>query len=100
MAPEPIHKWNHLYCSLEGCGYPITSYPPEGASVTCMACGVEYCLAHVAAPQPPSIKTADATERYSFALDDPSTKMGVSWLENVAAGGMSLCLLVAASRWA
>eukprot|EP01063_Lacrimia_lanifica_P022136 TRINITY_DN29821_c0_g1_i1.p1 TRINITY_DN29821_c0_g1~~TRINITY_DN29821_c0_g1_i1.p1 ORF type:complete len:144 (+),score=53.54 TRINITY_DN29821_c0_g1_i1:56-487(+) len=87
MVAEPILKWNHLYCAVPVCGYPITPFPAEGDSATCMACGEMYTLANVREPAPPVLKAAFTSDDFAFGSADPSVKIGVDWLTKVAGGG-------------
>eukprot|EP01064_Diplonema_japonicum_P023621 TRINITY_DN34037_c0_g1_i1.p2 TRINITY_DN34037_c0_g1~~TRINITY_DN34037_c0_g1_i1.p2 ORF type:complete len:145 (+),score=27.17 TRINITY_DN34037_c0_g1_i1:36-470(+) len=85
---EPIRKWEHLYCAVEGCGYPMTPYPPEGKEVACMACGAEYKLEKELHDKDmvEEVLKAEGAEGLPFSINDPNVRMGVDWLQRIAEG--------------
>eukprot|EP01061_Rhynchopus_euleeides_P041955 TRINITY_DN73315_c0_g1_i1.p1 TRINITY_DN73315_c0_g1~~TRINITY_DN73315_c0_g1_i1.p1 ORF type:complete len:154 (+),score=55.85 TRINITY_DN73315_c0_g1_i1:538-999(+) len=96
MGLEPIKKWDHLYCAVKGCGYPVSPFPPEAMCGVCTACGSEYSFDAVVAEEVAAearsevelLKAPDTDLKsgFPFSLQDASVRTGVEWLQNVAAG--------------
>ena len=108
MALEPIKQWDHLYCAVKQCGYPVSPYPPEAMQGHCMACGNLYSYEAVVAEEEADAAVAtrellnaqdDALKTgLPISLVDPSVRSGVEWLQNIAGGGMwVLCFVFSKS---
>ena len=99
-ALEPVRKWDHLYCAVKACGYPLTPYPPEASQGWCTACGHSYEYVNVieegtrlaSKSQHDGLvlkkDTAELSKGFPFALEDPSVRSGVEWLQKAASGGV------------
>ncbi|KAJ9461013.1 DNA-directed RNA polymerase I subunit [Diplonema papillatum] len=87
---DPVRKWDLLYCSRPGCGYPVATFPPEGCAVTCVACGVAYRLADDVEVDDsrgaPLELPLGQQGKYPFSTGDPSVSGGVSFLEKILEG--------------
>ena len=99
-AVAPIRKWDHLYCPIDDCGYPLSMYPPEGTDVMCVSCGRNYDLIPIInnvkrLPHPEGDKKRKkrSDEGTPVISNDPSVRIGLDWLQNVASGGMFFFVL-------
>lgn len=101
---RPHRAWDMLYCAEPGCGYALTSWPPEAERVRCHACGRLHSTVDdirmpgseneefVAGKQPPKQSTsisAGAARPFvvrtaRIDVRDPETRKGVEKLMRIA----------------